>query len=275
MAKTPAEFPSTTMAERAASPRPGSITALLEKVDFPNDYISKPEIPDQVEMDYYAVNYDSEIGGGWQLDLFNRDEFDKTEADLFDSVYGRNAWRKRDALPIDKSREQILKFGELKEAEELSDLYSWFGDFFLISDRLRNLIEEMDPGSLDCLETPSHDRELDEPYWVCLPRRNLEAVDISKSDVRVIHNEYERADGTPFFTQMVEVMRGAVLDPKVTKGALHFWEIDLHRWVWSRELVARAHHAGMKGVAIMRVGRPLTGDIDRDELQAIYADFAD
>ena len=274
MAKTPADFPSTTMAERAASPRPGSITALLEKVDFPNDYFHEPEIPDQVETEYYAAGYDMEFGIGWPMGLYNEDDFDKTAADIDEHVYGRNAWRKQDALPIDKNRPQILKFGKLKKAKQLADIYSWFGDFFLISNRLKDLIEEMDPGSLDCLETSSHDRDLDEPYWVCLPRRNLEAVDTTRTRLSVLHDEYETSTGEPFFTQLVKIREGAVLDPEVTKDAHNFWEIDLHRWIWSRELVARAQNAGMLGIRVMRAGVPISGDIEREELQAICADFA-
>lgn len=274
MAKTPAEFPSTTMAERAASPRPGSVTALLEKVDFPNDYFHEPEIADQVETDYYAVDNDIEFGTGWPVNLYNRDVFRRNDADIDEQVYGRNAWRPQDALPIDKNRPQIVKFGKWKKVKQLADIYSWFGDFFLISNRLKDLIEEMDPGSLDCLETTSHDRELDEPYWACLPRRNLEAVDTHKTKLNVIHNEYETSTGEPLFTQLVMIDDGAVLEPAVTKGAHHFWDIDLLRWIWSRELVARAHNAGMQGIKVMRAGVPIAGDIEREELQAICADFA-
>ncbi len=275
MAKTPAEFPSTTMAERIASPRPGSITALLEKVDFPNDYFHEPEIPDQVEADYYAVDFDINFGIGWSANLFNREDFNQTDADMDDDVYGRSAWRKQDALPIDKNRPQIIKFGELNKTKELSDIYDWFGDFFLISSRLKNFIEEMDPGSLDCLETSSHDRELEEPYWVCLPRRNLEAVDTTKTSLSVLHNEYETSTGEPCFTQLVMIRNGAFLDSTITKRAHNFWDVDLHAWIWSRELVARAHLAGMQGIKVMRTGKPINGRVDRDELHAICADFAD
>ena len=275
MAKTPAEFPSTTMAERAASPRPGSITALLEKVDFPNDYFHEPEIPDQVETDYYAVGFDINFGIGWSPGLFNDEDFNQTDADMDDNVYGRSAWRKRDALHIDKNRPQIIKFGELNKTKVLSDIYGWFGDFFLISSRLKNFIEEMDPGSLDCLETSSHDRALEEPYWVCLPRRNLEAVDTTKTSLSVLHEEYETSTGEPYFTQLVMIRNGAFLDSTITDGAHNFWDVDLHAWIWSRELVARAHLAGMQGIKVMRTGKPINGRVDRDELHAICADFAD
>ena len=59
------------------------------------------------------VDVDVDVGIRWSPNLFNREELNQTDADMDDSVYGRSAWRKQNALPIDKSRPQIIKFGEL------------------------------------------------------------------------------------------------------------------------------------------------------------------
>ncbi|MEP2735062.1 MAG: hypothetical protein ABJP34_02095 [Erythrobacter sp.] len=49
------KFPSTTMAQRAESPRANSVSAVLEKVDFPSDYISEPKIAGEKEVGYFFV----------------------------------------------------------------------------------------------------------------------------------------------------------------------------------------------------------------------------
>lgn len=266
------EFPTTSMAQRAANtPGPKTITALLEKVDFPNNYIHQPAEAGE-EEGYFSVHFSEEFSDNYP-NMLNSSKFD------FDTPggkgeYGASAWRKSDAVPVDQNHPPILTFKKFGKSEKLSDLYESVGDFFLISEKLRLLIEELDPGSLDCVKALSHDRELDEPFWACLPKRNLEAVDTTRSFVRIRHNNYPDEDGTPHFTQLVQLKEGVMFDPEVTSGVHNFWDIDLRKWFWSRELIATAHHAGIRGVCYSRAGKPIGGDIGLDELAEIYAEFA-
>ncbi len=261
------EFPTTTMAERAAQvPGPKTVSALLEKVDFPNDYTHVPEFPDEVDTDYFWVSYAYECGP--PMEAVHSPEFG-------DASFGGNAWRKRDPVPADPSYPHIMTFKEFKKRKNLADLYGWFGDFWLISDRLRTVIEDLDPGSLDCVRASQDGFTLDQSYWACLPKRNLEAVDTTRSHVWFEHNNYGEPGGDPVWTQTININRGAVFDPSVTQGAHHFWDIDLHRWFWSRELIARAHMAGVKGPRFLKAGKPVSSDLTPSELQQIYDDFAE
>ncbi len=266
------QFPTTTMAQRAANPPgPKTVTALLEKVDWPNDYTHTPEGAGEVDNQYFAVDFSYEFSDHFPRAV-NRLDFS------FDAPGGRhgrggNSWRKIDAVPVDHSQPHILTFEDIGSDEELSDLYRWAGDFFLISDKLRLLIEEIDPGSIDCVEATSNDRELGAPYWACLPRRNLEAVDATKSHVWVEHKNYGEPGGEPYFVQSVHINQGAVFDPEVTKGAHHFWDIDLRKWFWSRELIARAHAAGIQGLEFKQAGIARGSLVSSSTMRGIYAEF--
>ncbi len=260
------EFPTTTMADRASSkPGPRTVSALLEKVDFPEDYTHIPEFPDEIDKNYFWVIYDDECGP--PMEGVHSPGFG-------DPTFGGNDWRKRDAVPADPNYPHIMTFKEFKERKNLADLYSWFGDFWLISDQLRAVIEDLDPGSLDCVKASQDGFTVDQSYWACLPKRNLEAVDTTRSHVRIEHTNYGRPGGDPVWVQTIHINDGAVFDPAVTNGAHHFWEIDLHRWFWSRELIARAYQAGVKGPRFLRAGKPTGSDLAPGELQEIYSEFA-
>jgi hypothetical protein len=261
-------FPSTSMAQRAASkPGPKTITALLEKVEFPNDYIHTPEGAGQCDENYFAVKYSLEFQAMPQL--HNRSEF-KPEPTKTTPLHGGPAARKRDAIPLNADQPHIVYFEGLEDASDLSDLYGWVDHFFLISNRLYGLIQELDPDSLACVKVVDRDGILPEPYWACLPRRNLEAVDTSKTDVRVTHQNYGDPGGDPLYVQSIQINRGAVFDPEETNGVHHFWDIDLYKWFWSSELIARAHQVGIKGLLFYRAGMPLKPPLTQLDLEAIY-----
>lgn len=260
------EFLTTTKASRAAStPGPCTVTALLEKVEAPNDYIHEPDFPGETASDYFALSYNYDVGPPVQ-------QFEPPELD--DRADGENARRMSDAIPVNLEKSHIVLFDEGVKKDEFSDLYGWYNDFWLISNRLRKLIEELDPGSIECIEAVSHNLTPDRPYWVCLTKRNLEAVDATRSDIRVIHKTLVVEGEEPIVLQPIYINRGAVFDPAVTKGVHHFWDIDLRRWFWSRELIARAHHAGIRGPAFVHAGKPIGGEVAFDELDEIYAEFS-
>ena len=259
------EFPATTKAERAASmPGPRTVSALLEKVDFPNNYVHEPDVPGESDANYFAVSFNYDYGP--PLEQIDQPEFT-------DRTAGANATRLRDAVPADPNRSHIIVFEKQVKKADLSDFYGWSGDFWLISDRLRRLIEDLDPGSIECVEAVGHNLTPNQPYWACLSKRNLEAVDTTKSGVRVTHENLAADGEKPIISQRIIINRGAIFDSEVTKGAHHFWDIDLRRWFWSRELIARAHHAGIRGPRLTRSGQPMGGDVTYIELDKIYSEY--
>ena len=260
-------FPSTSIAQRAASkPGPKTITALLEKVEFPNDYIHTPEGAGQCDENYFAVTFDMDRWG-YPIQMENFDDF-------YHKNFGGNAWRKRDPKPVDQNQPHIILLDELKDKKVFADFYGWTGDFDLISEQLRSLIEELDPGSLDCAPTSVHDGNLDQPYWACISKRNLEAVDTSRTEVRILQKKYTMDDREDFYVQKININRGAVFDPEVTKGASHFWDIDLRQWFWSRELISKVLESGIRGPAYRRAGFPFKPSLNYKELEALLASEA-
>lgn len=129
-------------------------------------------------------------------------------------------------------------------SEQVVDLYSTGSHAFFISDKLFRLIEDMDPGSLEHIpfELRASDGAL--PFHAVMPSRILEAIDTSRTTVRI---DFQDLGGEYF--RKVRFPQGIVFDNDALQGVATFTDLDAHGWYWSKDLIAEAKSRGIRGIA--------------------------
>ena len=128
-------------------------------------------------------------------------------------------------------------------SEQVVDLYSTGSHAFFISDKLFRLIEEMDPGSLEHIEFEFRAKDGVLPFHAVMPSRVLEAIDTSRTTVRI---EFDNLGGRYF--RQVGFPEGIVFDNDVLQGVSLFTDLDAHGWYWSKDLIAEAKSQGIRGL---------------------------
>lgn len=133
-------------------------------------------------------------------------------------------------------------------ASDLVDFYSTSAHCFFLSERLCDLIEGFDPGSLDQLPITIATRDGAVPFRVAMPSRSLEAVDVARTAVFIEDEQY--ADE---WARFVRFPFGIVFKTDALTGLHSFADYDALAWYWSRELIAFAKTSNIKGLVATSV----------------------
>lgn len=136
--------------------------------------------------------------------------------------------------------EQKLSF--LGPASDLVD-YCWSNGSHFASDRLANVIEQVDPASIDRRAISVQTSDGIVPFNAVMPRRALDAVDTNKTRVKF--------DAELFVTKwMVSIYfpDGIVFNYDCLVDIENFCQIDTRQWCWSRKLIDAAKNAGIRGL---------------------------
>jgi len=146
-----------------------------------------------------------------------------------------------------------------KNKAKLVDFIHSQGSAYLVSGALLAVIERIDPGSLEVKPVLIKARDGEVPFNLVMPTRLLEAVDPNRCDVQI----EKRKVGEHKFTS-VDLYDGAAFQVELTKGIHNFSDIDLpNKWFWSRDLLAAAKEAKVRGIRATVPATLPTRDIDR------------
>lgn len=215
------------------------ISKLLSKLEGTEGRNFEPTNGTVRETQFYEVGYNHEYDPGpyWE----NSPGF--TERPWMGS---------RDKARIAASNFDRPVFSVKPEAKRLSDFYTaGGGGTYLISDKLRRLIEALAPDSLDKSMVELTKSFANTPYWLCMPKLVIEAIDASRSRVEI---NYETFDALNI--RKIRFPDRVKFSETRTDGLLHFGELDLIRWFWSHQLVRAAEEAGITGLAYRLAGEP-------------------
>ncbi|MEQ1547355.1 MAG: DUF1629 domain-containing protein [Chakrabartia sp.] len=131
-----------------------------------------------------------------------------------------------------------------KKLGKLVDFFQSQGAAYLVSPALLDVIERLDPGSLDVMPVMIKALDGEVPFNLVMPNRALEAVDPDRCDVQIERRKIVEQ----CFTD-VRFPNGAAFQSELTKGIHNFADIDaFQKWFWSRELLAAAKEAGIRGI---------------------------
>lgn len=131
-----------------------------------------------------------------------------------------------------------------KNLRKLVDFFHSQGSAYLVSPALLAVIERLDPGSLEVMPVLIKARDGEAPFNLVMPNRLLEAVDPDRCDVDIT----DRKLGDQWFRR-VSFPNGAAFNSEATKDMHNFSDIDaIQKWFWSRELLAAAKDAGIRGI---------------------------
>lgn len=218
---------------------PATITDLLKNVAEGHNQIFPPEIEGAIEDRFFTVSYGYDYGSPpiW------------TNGPAF----GEGPFvGHRDKERISVTEFPNAKFAVDPEVRKLVDFYDGKSGYYLISEKLRRLIEELDPGSVDAVRIEFQEFEADQPYWMCMPTRVIEAVDTKRTQVSVLFEKYA---GRWF--RRVNFPDCVVFDHARLKDVSNFNDIDFIDWQWSRKLVEAAEGQGIIGQKYSRAGNQL------------------
>lgn len=159
-------------------------------------------------------------------------------------------------IPVSAIAEPELSFAG--RAKDVVDFYSTSSDAFFLSGRLVNLIETMDPGSLERLPISIKCRDQDLPFHIAMPSRTLEAVDPNFTTVQI-------EDECPgdVWLRRIRFPYGVTFRDAELAEIHSFADLDTQGWYWSRELIEAAKDGGIKGLRTVSPQQPSGGDVDR------------
>lgn len=126
--------------------------------------------------------------------------------------------------------------------KHLIDFFTTGNGSLIMSERLVELIERMDPGSLEKRPVVIKAKDGEASYWLVLPERVLYAIDLSRTDVLIWYDKI-----TNVWIRKVSYPQG-VRFRDVGADVHHFRDGDALSYVWSRELIDAAKEAGMRGL---------------------------
>ncbi|MXP24725.1 hypothetical protein GRI39_01525 [Altererythrobacter indicus] len=212
-----------------------TVDDLLALVPEGGSHIFKAKVPDVVENRFFAVASNRDYPGVfyWKNTL----EFTK------------NPWmgaRGKKRIGLDVLPTPEVSFS-LKKGR-LVDFYTTGTAACGISNRLRDLIEDLDPGSLEVLPIVVKAKDGDVEYNLVMPNRCLSAIDPDLCDIQIVD---EDLGGGQWMRKVKYPNRnGAVIDPDLDPDIHSFADIDLggYTWLWSRQLIDEAKLAGIKGL---------------------------
>lgn len=224
-----------------------TITDLLAEVPEGQSRLFKAKHPSADEDRFVEVwsNLDYEPYVSWS----NRPEFEQ------------GPWmgaRVKPRIGLDTLTE-LPDFRFKKKLGKLVDFIQPGSGAYLISPALLAVIERLDPGSLEVKPVMIKARDGEVPFNLVMPNRLLEAVDPDRCDVRIETEWFSEH----WFTS-VRFPSGAAFQSELTKEIHNFSDIDaLNKWFWSKELLAAAKEAGVRGIYATVPATLPTRDVDR------------
>jgi hypothetical protein len=143
-------------------------------------------------------------------------------------------------------------------AKQVVDSYGTGSHAFFISDKLFQLIEEMDPGSLEHIEFGLRAKDGTLPFHAVMPLRNLEAIDPRRTTVLI----KDRRLGDIYWRE-VEFPDGVVFNNETLRGVSSFSDVDISGWFWSKDLLARAKSQGIRGLYAISKASEKLNEVER------------
>lgn len=181
------------------------------------------------------------------------------------------AWHNRPAfelLPWSGSRDKpriglaALEHPTLTYDSDVCDLVDFYllpGNAYLLSEALLAIIDAMDLQSLEVRPVIVQARDGFADMNMVMSKRLIAAIDPDRCDVAIkwelFHTDWIRKVTFP---------AGVAFRSDIADTVHHFNDLDLYaRWLWSRELVAHAKAAGIRGVKALRPGGLASDVYDR------------
>lgn len=131
-----------------------------------------------------------------------------------------------------------------RDVEDLVDFHSPSPGLHVVSNKLLELIELHDPGSLETRAILIQARNGMADFNMVMPKRLLHAVDADRCDVDIVSKKLDT-----IWVKRVNFPDGAFFDPNIPNEIHNFADIDVkNRWFWSRLLVDLAKNSAIKGV---------------------------
>lgn len=128
-------------------------------------------------------------------------------------------------------------------SKDVVDFYSTGNDAFFLSPRLVELIEDVDPGSLEHVAFSIRAKDAELPFHAVMPRRVIAAIDPQRTVVAV-----ESEDRGGWYLMSVQFPDGIVFDNGTLQDAASFSDIDAPGWYWSKDLIELAKKRGIRGL---------------------------
>lgn len=215
-----------------------TVEDLLKKVPEGQTQLFERPLNDVTEERFFSVHMSSEYGPG-RLAWHNKPPLDSA------LWYGS---RTIPRVPISTAPDPDVTFEGA--SKDIVDFYSIGGTHVaFISDRLFNLIEEMDPNSLERRPMAIRAKDAIVEFNMVMPSRNLEALDTNRTDILI---QYESYGGQWFRT--IKFPKGVVFRDHAIFDVHSFSDIDVRGWYWSRELIDAAKASGIRGLYTIKAG---------------------
>lgn len=163
--------------------------------------------------------------------------------------------RTRARIPISAVRQPDINFAG--PSKDIVDFYSSGTHASFISHKLADLIEALDPGSLDRRSIAINAQDGAVDYNIVMPARTLEAVDPARTDVLIKDKNYAGQ-----WLRSIQFPDGVAFRQDVPAEVQSFSDIDVRGWFWSRRLIEAAKAAGIVGLYTMQAGRVSGSTID-------------
>jgi len=213
-----------------------TVGELYASVPEGGSQIFKAEVPDVMEKRFVSVAFNHDYRGifSWKNQPGIREQ---------PRIGSRQTSRRGlDTLPTPE-----ITFS--RKQDKLADFYSISLAVHAISNKLRDLIEDLDPGSLEVLPVSVKAKDGEVDYNLVMPARVLSAVDPDLCDIEIVDERLGHG-----WSRKVRYpnANGAAFDPELDPAIHTFVDIDVpQQWLWSRHLLEMARNAGIKGLYAM------------------------
>ncbi|MEN7535868.1 imm11 family protein [Aurantiacibacter flavus] len=199
----------------------------------------------EVEYHFLEVAYNWEYGGG--ISWNNRPSLMEKPRLSFRGVPG---------IGLENLVEPDLTYDG--PAAELVDFHNSGSAAFIISDRLLDVFEFVDPGSIEIRKVTIQAKDGRVPFSMVMPLRVLEAIDAGRCEVNIVAKQLG-----PQWIRRISFPKGVVIRKDIDAAIHNFAELDMSLWLWSRELFEKAKSAGVKGVVLRTPGVAASRQIDQ------------
>jgi hypothetical protein len=150
-----------------------------------------------------------------------------------------------DYKPLSSLTEIKLTFAG--DPKRMSHLYRLNTALHLVSDQLLELIQEFDPHAVEISKAQMTGKRGSKLplYWVVMPRRVFDSVDITKSNIQVRRPEV--LEGTGRYVTHVHYPKGFVFS-EMPSDVGCFMEEFKGGWYWHKRLILKAAESDLRGM---------------------------